>query len=215
MATPADTFFSKMAQNTKTRCDSLVESFRSLSPGPSKEFVELLNGEETVEERILSMFDAARDLIVIKAPLGLSTKLIAGLNVAITRGVRCYLIFYGKPPELAEGDVTLWPHEGNACDMGKDLILVSVDKTIGLSCITEDFTATFSENSSFVYLADILLRHEIYLAEIMTAFKTDIDAHFGPALYKLRERYALLPLAESTREYIEAELTSKARTGAD
>jgi hypothetical protein len=38
-------------------------------------------------------------------------------------------------------------------------------------------------------MAESLIRHEVYLAEIFARFGAEIEEAFGPALVRLRERY--------------------------
>jgi hypothetical protein len=53
-------------------------------------------------------------------------------------------------------------------------------------------------------MADTLMRHEIYFAEIFEVFGDEIQKTFGPALYNLRKKY----LPRDQAKQLEARLKS-------
>lgn len=196
-------FLARIAEDTTRRCNSLIEKLEEITPPPQARYVDVLTGKDEVVPRIVQMIKGANRLIVLKFRAPLEKSIEKALANAIRRGVTCYVIYYDGELSLPSGDLHLWPHEGNGIHMGKDFCMITVDNGQSLAFDAENFDAAYSENDIFVYLTDVLLRHEIYLAELMTKFQDDIERAFGPALSQLRERYALVPLARSTREYIE------------
>jgi sugar-specific transcriptional regulator TrmB len=206
VSVPPTELFQGLATEMQRRCTSLVARFEKLTPEQAQDYVELLNGRTEIERRIAAMIERAERQIVLKCQSELSTVILEALADAVTRGVRCLIIYHGEKPKLPRGDVHLWPHEGNGADMGEGLFTISVDSRQALAFDTESSGGTASENPIFVYLADVLLRHEIYLAEIMGRLGPEVEAHFGPALYRLRERYAAIPISEQTWAYIRSRL---------
>lgn len=206
VATPPADLFLGIAEETNRRCHDLISRFEHIRPPQSEHYVEVFSGQQEIEKRVASMFADATENIVLKGRSELAPSVQKALADAVKRGVTCYFIYYGEPPVLPKGDVHLWPHEGNGWDIGKDFLTVSVDFRAAIASHRENYTATFSENHTFVYLTDVLLRHEVYLAEIMTTLRDEVEEHFGPALYKLREKYATMPVSEQAWGFIRARL---------
>ena len=62
--------------------------------------------------------------------------------------------------------------------------------------------AAYSENIPFTYALDVMIKHEIYMAEIIHRFKDEIETEFGPGLFRLREKYSSSPSSAQFDEYI-------------
>lgn len=201
--------FSGMAAAMQQRCESLVSRFDSIRPQLGDDYVEILNGPADIEGRVAALIDGAKNQIVMKSPTELTPALSKVLERAVKRGLRLMLIYYGAEPKMPKGQVHLWPHEGNAADMGGDFFTISVDSKAALAFNTVTYVAAYSENPTFVYLVDVLLRHEIYLAEIMMKLGEEVEGHFGPALHRIRSRFGMFPINEQMQNYIESRKPSK------
>ncbi len=201
--------FSGMAIMMQQRCESLVSRFDNIKPQLANDYVEILNGKTDVEARIAAMIESAEQQVVLKSPTDLSPALTEVLERAIKRDVRLMLIYYGTEPTFPKGQVHVWPHEGNAADMGSDFLTVTVDSKAALAFNTATYLAAFSENPTFVYLVDVLLRHEIYLAEIMLKLGNEVEAIFGPALHRIRSQFGMIPINEKMRSYINSRAPQK------
>jgi len=202
IAVDSSDFLTRLADETSRRCSALIGKLQTMSPLREERYVDVLKGQDDVEDRIEQMFSTATRLIVLKARAPLKKNLKTALDNAVKRGVTCYVIYYGGEMKLPEGDVHIWPHEGNGVDMGKDFCMVTADSERSIAFDAQTYDAAYSENDVFVYMTDVLLRHEIYLAEIMLKFGDEIEGHFGPALHRIREAYALTPISGDTRRYI-------------
>jgi sugar-specific transcriptional regulator TrmB len=214
IAKPPSEVFAGMASAMQQRCDSLVSRFDKIRPQLADDYVEILNGVPNVEGRVGAMIDGSAQQLVLKSPGPLSPALTASLEAAVKRGVRVMMIYYGAEPKLPKGQVHLWPHEGNAAEMGSDFFTITVDSKAGLAFNTVSYLAAYSENPTFVYLVDVLLRHEIYLAEIMTKLSDEVEENFGPALHKLRSRFGMVPINEQMQAYIDSRKPQKRRVRA-
>ncbi len=51
-----------------------------------------------------------------------------------------------------------------------------------------------------------MIKHEIYMAEIIHKFKDDIEREFGPGLSDLRKIYSSAPLSTQFDEYVQKRL---------
>lgn len=206
--------FSSMAASMQQRCESLVSRFDNIRPQLADDYVEILNGPADIEGRVAALIDGAEKQVVMKSPTELSPSLAKVLERAVKRGVRLMLIYYGPAPKMPKGQVHLWPHEGNAADMGGDFFTISVDSKAALAFNTVTYLAAYSENPTFVYLVDVLLRHEIYLSEIMTKLGEEVEEHFGPALHRIRSRFGMFPINEKMQSYIESRNPQKRKASA-
>jgi sugar-specific transcriptional regulator TrmB len=211
VAVPPRQFFEAMASRTSRVCDDLAEKMSSMSPASGGDYVEVLADAAAMDRRILDTIDSATSQILLKAICPLPPELLKALRMAAGRGVQILFVYYGERPDLAGDDVRLWPHEGNGANIGFDYFLLCVDFRRALAREPSGLRGAYSENRSFVYLAGVFLRHELYLAEIMTRFEDEIEAAFGPALYKLRQAYGMLAIEEEIRSFVDDRLKAKGR----
>ena len=86
---------------------------------------------------------------------------------------------------------TVFAHEndGTVVGFGRYLITLSIDFKEALIVNMERQTGACTQSEPVVNLADSLIRHEIYLAEIFKRFGKDLEKEFGPALLNLRKKY--------------------------
>ncbi|MGK6317353.1 TrmB family transcriptional regulator [Neorhizobium sp. DT-125] len=200
-------FLETMASRTTRICEELAGRMGSLSPEANDDYVEMLSSPAAIDKRILATIEDARSQILLKATSPLPERIHKALQAAAKRGVEILFVYYGDKPKLREGaKVRLWPHEGNGANIGPDFFLLCVDFKQALAREPSGLNGAYSENRSFVYLAGVFLRHELYLAEIMTKFEAEIEDAFGPALYKLRESYGMLAMEEDIRSFVESRL---------
>lgn len=202
VSVPPGDLFQALAAETTRRCEAILQRFEKLKPQQTQDYVELLSGQSEIERRIAALIEGAEQHIALKYQSEMSPAISKALSGAIRRGVRCMIIYYGEPPRLPKGKVYLWPHEGNGADLGKDIFTLVVDSQRAVAFDASTSEGTASENPIFVHIADVLLRHEIYLAEIMGKLALEVEGHFGPALYRLRERFATIPISAKTWAYV-------------
>lgn len=204
-------FLESMASRTARICEDLAGKMGSLTQEANDDYVEMLSTPAALDKRVLDTIDNAQSQILLKATSPLPERFQKALQTAAKRGVEILFVYYGDKPKLsATSKVRLWPHEGNGANIGPDFFLLCVDFKRALIREPSGLNGAYSENRSFVYLAGVFLRHELYLAEIMTKFEAEIEEAFGPALYKLRESYGMLAMEEDIRRFVESRLRAKA-----
>ena len=180
---------------------------QAVAAAPTKqrreEYVWSLKGDEAIRDKIESMIASSRSHVWIKAHIRMLEAHRDALLRAAERGVQVVLILFGDPEALAE--FTLDPpsrvfmHEGNGLEVGlaNTLITVTRDFEEALTVNTaEGGFGAHTRNVPVVNMAESLIRHEIYLAEIFGRFGPQIEAAFGPALVSLRRNY--LPKAQAS-----------------
>ncbi|MBY5774878.1 TrmB family transcriptional regulator [Rhizobium leguminosarum] len=204
IAVPPQQFFDAMASKTTRLCQELAGKLNNLRQDANDEYVEMLSAPASLEKRILATIDDAVSQIVLKTTSPVPVRIHKALQAAAKRGVEILFVYYGEKPRLPSGaKIRLWPHEGNAADVGPDFFILCVDSRRALVRDPSGMNGAYSENLSFVHLAGVYLRHEIYLAEIMMRFEDEIESEFGPALYKLRGAYGMLPLQGAILSFAE------------
>lgn len=204
--------FGAMAARTKALCGELVEGLDALKPEESSQYVEMLAGS-AIEKRIIAVIESAEEQLLLKAYAPLSASLVRALSAAASKGIHILFVYYGDKPSLPElANVQLWPHEGNGVAIGPDFFIICADFERALIHTPDKAEGAYSENRSFVYLAGVFLRHELYLAEIMTRFEPQIEEAFGPALYKLRESYGMLALGDEIMSFVRQRTKERAES---
>jgi len=81
-----------------------------------------------------------------------------------------------------------------------NLFTMTVDHQIALTATTDNLTAFYTRNHAVVQMAETLIRHDFYMAEIHARFGNEIEAAFGPYLRDLRLRSFSPEQAKSFRE---------------
>ena len=206
VAIEPEILFGQLASEMSQLCASIVDQFETLKPESSVSFVEIIQSEARILDKFEECFENASTQIILKGANPLPQRVREALGSAAKRGVQCLFVHYGQATtDLIEAGVLCWPHEGNGVrlGMGEDYLTVCYDfeKAI-IHRTAPDSEAAYSENRSFVYMTSVMIRHEIYLAEIMTALEPEIEAKFGPGLYKVRAKYSITPLGKAFEDFV-------------
>lgn len=191
-----------IARKTQERCDSLAESLSTLTQTRHEgdDHVWTITGKEDVVATINELIATARNHIWIKTAEWLLQPFEPALREAAKRGVRILIIFFGTNPERFKfgPNVTVYLHEGNGIPVGNANHLITITRDFEeavVGYVADVSYAAHTRSRPVVVLADTLIRHEIYFAEIFKHFGTSIQETFGPAIIKLRRKY--LPKAQA------------------
>jgi sugar-specific transcriptional regulator TrmB len=185
---------SRIADDTSVHCTQLASRLSHIKADDSRDFVWAIETEEKVNAKISAMIREATVHIWIKAHETLVDTHYAELRDAASRGVTILIILFGQNHERFRfGDnVRVHLHEGNGVRVGNadNLFTITTDfKTALTAKMHGDVHAAYTRNESIVTMAESLIRHDLYLAEIFQRFGPQIDAAFGPFLVSLRHRY--------------------------
>lgn len=185
-----------IVRKTQERCERLSEALTALA-GPDSQgddHVWTVNGHEELVDKMNQMVEAARQHIWIKTSETLLEPFRESLSRASHRGVQVLIILFGEHPErfrLGPG-AKVYLHEGNGVPVGNANQLITVTRDFEeaiVGYVGEVSYAAHTRSRPVVLLADTLIRHEIYFAEIFKHFGEDIQRKFGPAIIKLRRSY--------------------------
>jgi len=189
-----DILFERIAATTRRRCAKIVEQLPQLSQSKDQEYVWNISGEDAIHAKIEAMIDAATTHVWVKSAETLLEVHRDALERAASRGVAILIILFGENPERFRFGASsqTFLHEGNGIPVGiaPHLITITVDYQ---EALVAEFrgspNGSYTRNTPIVNLADTLLRHEIYFAEIFEAFGQQIQKAFGTALINLRRKY--------------------------
>jgi len=186
----------QIAKVTSARCKELAGKLERVEPIGATDYVWTIGGEENIHIKVGEMIGRARQHVWIKAPHDLLRKHVAALDRAVKRGVELVMVLFGPEDCLAEFSFgarsTVYLHEGTGTMIGPahQLITITVDFSEALTAnLGEVAHGAFTRSSPIVYMAEGLLRHEVYLAKIFQKFGRQIEREFGTGLAKLRETY--------------------------
>ena len=186
----------QIAASTAARCKELVGRLNRLQLAESTEYVWMIKDDKNIHAKISEMIDRARQHIWIKAPHHLLDSHIQELSRAAKRGVKTVMVLFGERDCLSRftfgRNSRAYLHEGSGVLIGpaRELITITIDFEEALTAnVGKSGHGAFTRSAPVVYMAESLLRHEVYLAEIFLKFGPQIENTFGAALVKLREKY--------------------------
>jgi len=128
---------------------------------------------------------------MIKAASDILSRHKPALQRAGERGVEMLVVLFGQDAdEFRFGNhCKVYIHEGNGVRMGTadNLFTIAVDNEEMLTAtIQSQVVAVHTRNGPIVTMAESLIRHDFYMAEIFARFGDEINAAFGPYLRDLR-----------------------------
>lgn len=183
--------FETISRQTQSLCDTLAERLSSLSPVTDDQYVWTIRGEVAVHDKIEALIAESRETVWVKAADDVLRRHKAALKAAAERGVAMLIVLFGfDAEEFRFTDACrVYIHEGNGVRMGTadNLFTVAVDHAEMLTAaMDEEVIAAHTRNRPIVNLAESLVRHDYYMAEIFARFGPEIEAEFGPYLRDLR-----------------------------
>ncbi len=185
---------SRIADDTSAHCKQLASRLSQVKSGDDHDFVWTIEGEKKVNAKISTMIADAKIHVWIKAHETLIDAHYAELCEAVARGVNILIILFGEDERRFRfgKSCRVYLHEANGVRVGNadNLFTMTTDfKTALTAQMQGDVHAAYTRNESIVTMAESLIRHDMYLAEIFRKFGPQIDEAFGPFLMSLRRRY--------------------------
>lgn len=184
-----------ISRTMSDRCSSLQDRLGNLKGADETNYVWNLANQSEANRKILDLVSGARRHVWIKAHHATLANYADALHEAAERGVSVLLILFGEQEDIdamrkLPGSI-VYAHEGDGTVVGlaRHLITLTVDFEETLIFNIREESGAYTRSSPVVTLADSLIRHEIYLAEIFNRLGPELTEHFGPALLKLRKKY--------------------------
>ncbi len=183
----------RMSREVKDVCERLKNSLRGVAKKEESDFVWRVEGAASVDGKIKELIDGAQQHIWIKAAADVLRAHAAELKRAAARNVHILIILFGSDPTpfMYGRNCQVYLHEGNGVRMGgaDNLFTITVDYKAALTAsVAGDVVGAFTRSEPIVRMAETLIRHDYYIAEIFNRFGEEIDAAFGPYLLSLRRK---------------------------
>src|SRR5690606_28431921 len=134
-------------------------------------------------EKIASLIESSQSILMVKAADDMLRQHTEALREAAARGVEFLIVLFGQNADefrFAENS-RVYIHEGNGVRMGTtdNLFTVTSDrKEMVTAVMTEEVTAVHTRNQPIVNMAESLIRHDYYMAEIFNRLGPQIDSSF-------------------------------------
>lgn len=187
----------RIARETVEQCRFLTEDLRDLGPYETRDYVWMLEGQKAIQLKIDEMIDSAKQHVWIKAHTHTISQHVGSLRRAAQRGVRILIILIGTPGDAKlfrfGRSARVYLHEGSGrsgIGSGVETITVTKDFAEALTVDPSDGEhAAHTASGPVVNLANTMIRHELYVAEILIRYWKEIEKAFGPALIDIRKDY--------------------------
>ena len=190
-----DRLFRTIASETRQLCDDVTDELSQLVMPAQDHYVWNIDGDDAIQDKVAELIKNAQTMIWFKAdPDTLRPHSELLRSAAIDRGVTLVIILFGTDAEEFKftEDCKIYIHEASGLRMGTadNLFTIAVDMKEMLTANEENglLRAALTENKAIVKMALSLIRHDLYMAEIFSRFKDDIDQAFGPHLKMLRNQ---------------------------
>jgi sugar-specific transcriptional regulator TrmB len=191
-----EALFGGIAKSTTALCNDLAAALSAREQQKGIDYVWSISGEEALHAKIAEVVAGAREQIWIKAPHHLLQEHVDGLKLAAQRGASILVILFGTEADskrlaLAQR-AKLYLHEGSG-DMlavGKKQFVIAADfKQTLIAEFGDTPQGVYTRSEAVVFISETMIRHEVYLAEIMNAYGPEIEKRFGKDLISLRQKY--------------------------
>jgi sugar-specific transcriptional regulator TrmB len=199
----------RISRNVVDRCSSLRTRLEEVKGVEQVQHVWSVRGAQDARAKIDELISGAQRHVWIKAHhLELEPHLDA-LRSAAERGVSILLVLFGTREDMERFRLpaaTVYAHEGDGTivGLGRYLITLTVDFEQALIVNMKEQSGAYTQSAPVVNMADSLIRHEIYLAEIFERLGDELDRQFGPALLALRKKYLPRDQAKALEQRVKA-----------
>lgn len=189
VAHPPAAVLGRIKRQTAERADSLIADLAVHAAPREQAGFFSLRDRESVIDRAASLVAEARTRVAVCAWADDLEWLAPGLRAAAQSGRQVVINVFGET-EIDGADV--YRHEAPSRTVGGQLLMLAVDfGTALVASLDEPVGAVVTEHPALVGLVEKVIRDEAYLAAIYQRFGDQLEAEFGPHLFRLRTR--LLP----------------------
>jgi HTH-type transcriptional regulator, sugar sensing transcriptional regulator len=206
VAVAPEVLFDRIAAATSKRCAKLIQTIPTVAQSSDRGYVWSVTGDDAISAKIEAMIDRATSHIWIKTAESILLPHREALERAADRGVAILIILFGSQIDKFQfgHKSRTYLHEGNGIPVGiaPHLVTLTVDFDEALVAEIRSRGGSYTRNRAIVNLAESLLRHEIYFAEIFEMFGQQIQEKFGPAMIELRRKYLPRPQVEALEELL-------------
>lgn len=183
----------RLASDVSGICGRLKDNLEGMDLRDGSDIVWNIEGQAQIEKKIDELIEGAKQHIWIKASADVLHRHTPQLKEAATRGVKLLFVVFGSDTDflMFNRRCKVYLHEGNGLRVGgaDNLFTIAIDYRVALTAnVAEELLGAYTTNPSVVRMAETLIRHDVYMAEMMSAFGSEIEARFGVGLRKLRRQ---------------------------
>ena len=179
-----------IGRDMMTLCVSLTEKLREIEEPDDAPYVWNVHGEAAMHEKIDALIEGCNTTLWAKASSEVLERHSEALKAAAERDVEMLIVIYGEDADAFRftEKCRIYLHESNGTRMGTadNLFTMTIDHKQALTATTDGPVAFYTHNQAMVTMADSLIRHDYYMAEILDRFGTEVFDAFGPYLKDLR-----------------------------
>lgn len=199
--------FGGIAKSMASVCADLAGTLAKRQRQKAIDYVWTLTGKERITDKISEIVSSARQQIWLKAPHHLLEPYAELLKAASAGGTAIVVILFGTEADALRLDLgsnaKVYLHEGTGqmLAVGRRHLTIAADFNETLIANFGDAPqAAYTRNQAVVFMAETMIRHEIYLAEIINAYGPAIERRFGKDLVSLRQKYLPPDLFKALRK---------------
>lgn len=190
VAASPDRHLLAIGKRTMSVCSNLALELSRLQTLDDDPYVWNVQGETAIHRKIGELIDQSMISVRAKASAEMLRGHAAALRAAAERGVELLIVLFGNDPdEFRFGpNCRIYLHENTGVRMGTadNLFTLTIDHKQVVTATTDNLTAFYTRNHAVVQMANTLIRHDYYMAEIHARCGGEIDSAFGPHLRDLR-----------------------------
>lgn len=165
---------------------------RYVGDSASRELIWDLAGREAILERAREMIGRAEESLLLEVWQEDAAELREPLSEAAARGVEVCVVAYGDPgypfARVYHHDLV----DEVTCGLGARWIVLSLDLrevVTGVLSMGAQSRAAWTSHPGLVVPTTELVKHDIYVQEMLDAHRDTLEASFGPGLTALRGRF--------------------------
>ncbi|OWT64002.1 TrmB family transcriptional regulator [Candidimonas nitroreducens] len=182
----------RISSDVSDLCDRLQKQFEELEPQESSDVVWSLEGDDRITAKIDELIDTATRHVWIKASTEVLRKHAPRMKKAAARGVKLVFVVFGDDVKFLRfgKNSKVYLHEGNGLRVGgaDNLFTLAIDYHVALmASLGPVLTGAYTTNPAVVRMAETLIRHDVYMAEMMSFLGDQIESRFGRGLVELRK----------------------------
>ncbi len=180
-----------IARSTKELCGDLAASLAKVGKVEDTHYVWTAWGDTAVHDRVDALIRGAERCIWIKASDRILRRHADALRDAANRGLEILVVLFGDDPEefRYSDTVRVYPHDGNGMRtiVADNVFTFTADHEEALAANSHgELFASYTRNLSIVTMAEALIRHDVYVADIFAHMGPEFRAQFEPRFMELR-----------------------------
>ncbi|MGM0409772.1 MAG: TrmB family transcriptional regulator [Bacillota bacterium] len=188
---PIDEFLKRYKNNVEKSIDFLKDSLHNIGDQAAVDYMWHFEERNEILNKAKKIINDAEEKLSLEIWDDQFKLLLDELEAAEKRGVKIIIIYYGKKIKDI-GEMYFHEMEGmkeSANKVGQWLTL-NKDEEESLFAIFKNLRnqAVWTQNNAFMLLAETMISHDIYIAELYNEFGDKINDKFGPNLKEIRNK---------------------------